>query len=238
MFLTTSEKIKNTSDYRKIKEVLERMDRTSMIWLGRGQCISMSDVICAALFQVGIKARMVECQVVITNNNINPPESVSVGFDASHGNGQIDTHVVCITDTDIPMVIDASISYLLPERKKILVEEVIQDTNRVFCNVSSDGFSLTYQQKTTNKVIFEHQKSILERIETDRKIFSNLSLLKILIIVALSISLINAIRGFYDYYQKFYSENNLVGVSANEKILERLETLEDLIKLPQDKRNN
>jgi hypothetical protein len=230
MFLTASERIKNTSDYKKIKEVLERMDRTNMIWIGRGQCISMSDVICTALFQAGIKSRMLECQVVITNNNINPSQSVSVGYDSSYQEGQIDTHVVCVTETEIPMIIDASISYLLPENKKILIEEISNLNNRIICDVKKDGFELTYQQKTTNKVIFEHQRSILERIQTDNKIFKNLGILKILVILALSISAVNASRGLYDFYYRYISDEKLVGISANETILERLEVLEQKIK--------
>jgi hypothetical protein len=226
MFLTTSERIKNTEDYKKIKSVLDRMDRTSLIWIGRGQCLSMSDVICTALHQVGIKSKMVECQVVVTNNNISPSESVTVGFDTSNQPGQIDTHVVCITDTQIPMVIDASISYLLPEQKKIVIEEVVSENNRIFCDVQSSGFHLTYQQKTTNKVVFEHQRSILERIQTDNTIFSNLKYLKILVAVALTVSSINAMRGFYDFYQKYYSSESLIGVSVNEEVLQKLNQIE------------
>jgi hypothetical protein len=230
MILTTSQKVKNTKEYKQIVEILERMERTSLIWIGRGQCISMSDVICTALFQKGIKAKMLECQAVITNNNVNPPESISIGFDNSTVNNQIDTHVICVTETEIPMFIDASISYLLPENKKIVVDEVLNLPNRVFSNITVDGFDLTYQQKTTNKVIFEHQKSILERIETDRKIFNNLNFLKIFVSLALLVGVVNSSRGFYDFYQKYYSSDNLIGVSATELILERLNSLENKIK--------
>lgn len=229
MFLTTSERIKNTSDYKKIKEVLDRMERTNLIWLGRGQCISMSDVICAALFQAGIKSKMTECQVVITNKNIEPHQSVSVGYDSSIQPGQIDTHVVCITETEIPMVIDASISYLLPEKKKIIIEEVVNLSNRIFCDIKHEGFELTYQQKTTNKVIFEHQRSILERIQTDNKIFKNLGFLKLLVILALTISTINATRGFYDFYQKYVDENSFIGPDFNQQVLDRIQKIEEKI---------
>jgi hypothetical protein len=230
MFLTTSERIKNTSDYIKIKSVIDRMDRANLIWLGRGQCIGMSDVICTALHQVGIKSKMVECQVIITNNNIQPPESVSIGYENSAAEGQIDTHVVVVTDTDIPMIIDASISYLLPSNKSILVDEVVDQSNRVFCNVSAGGFDLTYQKRLANKVIFEHQRSILERIETDRNIFQNLGFLKTLVIVALAVSSINALRGFYDFYARYYHDESLIGISATEAIVERLTALENTVK--------
>lgn len=230
MFLTTSERIKNTAEYAKIKTVLDRMDRANLIWLGRGQCIGMSDVICTALHQVGIKSKMVECQIVVTNNNVAPSESVSIGYDNSAQDGQIDTHVVVITDTDIPMVIDASISYLLPAAKSILVDEVVDEPNRIFCNVKSGGFELTYQKRLTNKVIFEHQRSILERIETDKNIFKNLGFLRTLVAIALVVSSLNALRGFYDFYYRYLDDASLIGISATEAILERLTSLEQTVK--------
>jgi hypothetical protein len=230
MLFTTSEKIKNTIEYKKIQEIIERMDRTNLIWLGRGQCISMSDVICAALFQAGIKSKMVECQVFVTNENVNPSQSVSVGYDNSLQSGQIDTHVVVVTDTETPIIIDASLSYLLPDGKNILVDEVVNLPNRVFCDVKKDGFSLTYQQKTSNKVIFEHQKSIIERIETDRQIFKNLKYLKIFIIIALVLGSLNFLRGSYDFYQVYYNDNSLRGISGTKEITDRLEIIEETLK--------
>jgi hypothetical protein len=230
MILTTNEIIKKTPEYAKILEVIDRMERTSLLWFGRGQCISMCDILVTALFQAGIKAKMVECQVIVTNKNIDPPQSVSIGYDTNLSLGQIDTHMICITDTDIPMIIDASISYLLPDDKKIMIDQVVDLPNRVFCDIKQDGFELIYQQKLNPKVAFEHQRSILERIRTDNHIFSNLKWLKILVISALAVSLLNATRGAYDFYQKYFIEDNLIGISANQTILERLDDIEKKIK--------
>jgi hypothetical protein len=230
MLFTTSERIKKTNDYKKIVEVLERMNLTGVLWMAQGQCISMSDVLCTSLLQIGIKCRMVECQLSILNNNINPPSHILVGFDGYYSPGHIDTHVVCVTDTEIPMVIDASISHILPEDSKILVDELQSLHNRIFCNVEKQNIKLTYQQKTNNKILFEHQKSILERIQTDKKIFNNISVLKYLVIFALCISTLNAGRGFYDFYNRYLNDNKLVGVSANQEIIDRLITLENKLK--------
>jgi hypothetical protein len=234
MILTSSDEIKNTKDYLAIVEVIERMDRTNVLWLGRGQCISMSDILCAALFQVGIKAKMVECQAVITNHNVVPSESVTIGYDGSNQPGQIDTHVVCVTQTEIPMIIDASISFLLPSDKKILVDKIIDADNRVFYNTKCDGFDLTYQQKTTNKIGFEHQRSIIDRIETDNRIFKNMNWLKTLIIISLSISTVNALRGAYDFYNVYFTKNSW-GPQALEKLDSRLDTIEGILHEPEKK---
>jgi hypothetical protein len=230
MLFTTSERIKKTDDYKKIVGVLERMNLTGVIWMAQGQCISMSDVLCTSLIQVGIKCRMIECQLSIMDNNTNPPNHTLVGFDGYLGPGQIDTHVVCVTDTEIPMIIDASISHMLPNDKKIIVDELQSLQNRIFCNVEKQNIKLTYQQKTNNKILFEHQKSILDRIQTDKKIFNSISVLKYLIILALCISTLNAGRGFYDFYSRYVDDNKLVGVSANQEIIDRLIVLENKLK--------
>ena len=231
MFLTSSEKIKNTEDYKKTIEVISRLERSNVIWLGRGQCISMGDIISAALFQVGIKTKLVECQTVVTNHNVTPPQSVSIGYDSTAPNhGEIDTHVVCITLTDIPMLIDASISHLLPNNG-VVVDEVVAENSRVFANVSANGFMITYQQKANNKVVHQYQKSILDRIKTDQSIFSNLSILKKIVVLALAISVVNGARGFYDFYQQYYNENSMIGVHGISAIADRLDKIEK--KLPQ-----
>jgi hypothetical protein len=230
MFLTSSEKIKSTADYKKIVEVISRLERSNVIWLGRGQCISMGDIISSALLQVGISSKLVECQTVITNCSIDPPQSVSVGFDTSSpAHGEIDTHIVCVTMTEIPMVIDASISHILPNNS-VIVDEVISTTNRIFANISYQDFLITYQQKDNNKVVHHYQKSILERIETDRQIFDNLGILKKIVLVALLISALNGTRGFYDFYQQYYNEDSLIGLAGITKIIDRLDKLEQKIK--------
>jgi hypothetical protein len=230
MFLTSSEKIKSTTDYKKIVEVITRLERSNVIWLGRGQCISMADIISTALHQVGISTKLVECQTVVTNRSIVPPQSVSIGFDSSSpAHGEIDTHIVCVTMTEIPMIIDASISHILPNNS-VIVDEVVSEPNRIFVNIDYQDFLITYQQKDTNKVVHHYQKSILERIETDHQIFNNLGVLKKIVLVALLISALNGTRGFYDFYQQYHNSDSLIGLAGITKILDRLDRLEQKIK--------
>jgi hypothetical protein len=233
MFLTTSERIKNTVDYKKIVDIINRMYITNTLWLGRGQCISMSDIISTALLQVGIKCRIVECQLVIANHALSPQTISPVGYDSMCNDGEIDTHVVVITETEIPMMIDASMGHRLPPDKNVVVDEIAMLSNNIFCDIEKDGIRLTYQQKKNQKIPFQHQISIIERIKTDKKLFDNLSSLKVLVIIALTISLLNASRGFYDFYQKYYNDESLIGKAGNEAVLERLERVEELLKLPQ-----
>jgi hypothetical protein len=230
MLLTSSDRVKHTDYYKKIKTILERMDASGVIWMGRGNCVSMSDVMVTALKQAGIDCSMVECQMMFKNNNKNHENEMIVGFDGQSSEGQLDTHVVVITKTEIPLVIDASIAHLLSNGYAAVVDELVNNPNRIFCDINYSNFKLTYQQKTYNKVIFEYQKSILDRIETDRKIFDNIKILKYLIVFALTVSTLNAGRGFYDFYNRYLNDEKLVGLSANEEIIERLIKLENKLK--------
>jgi hypothetical protein len=230
MLLTTSELIKNTSEYKKISEVINRMNTTGTLWMGRGHCISMSDIVQTALSQIGIKSRIVECQLLITDNSGSPPNISPVGYDGIINAGEIDTHVVCITETVIPMVIDASIGHRLPADKNVVVDQVVILDKNVFCDVQVDGIRLTYQQKKNPKLPLQHETSIINRIETDKSIFKNLNFLKILIVIALVVSSLNAARGFYDYYQRYYDDDILIGISATEQLIERLDRVEKMLK--------
>jgi hypothetical protein len=228
---TTNEKIQNDLSYKKVCELIQKMNQSGALWLGQGQCISMSEMIRMSLLGIGIKSRLVECQLtIIDNTNDNGATLSYIGFDNMTNPGQLDTHVVVVTETEIPMLIDASITHRLPQNFSVVVEAVQNEVDNVICNSTKNNFTLIYQQKINQKVPWQVQNSILERIQTDKKIFNNIYSLKILIIIALIVSVLNASRGVYDFYQKYFNENKMVGVSANEEILNRIDQLEKRIK--------
>lgn len=230
MFFTQNEELKKSDDYKKIVTVLNKLDQSGVMWLGRGHCISMSEIIRTALSEIGVNSRIVECQLMIINNVNDPPFISTVGYDGVCNPGEIDTHVVCVTDTKIPIIIDGSIGHRLPESNRIVIEELISNSNRVFCESTLNGIKLVYQQKSNPKVAMQYQKSILERIETDKNVFYNIGFLKTLVAIALVVSTLNAVRGFYDFYQKYYNSEAQIGVSAFEDMNERFDILETMIK--------
>lgn len=238
MFFTTSEKLKTTKEYQSVVAVVSKLDQSGVMWLGRGHCISMAEIIRTALTEVGIKTRILECQMLLMNNTTDPPFISTVGYDGICNPGEIDTHVVCITDTPVPMLIDASIGHRLPDDVRIVVEELSQSQNGIFCESERNGIKLIYQQKSNPKVALQFQQSILERMDTDKKVFHNIGFLKMLVALALTVSTMNATRGFYDFYQKYYSEEAKIGVSAFEDIDERFDKVEDILEKIQNKLKN
>ena len=71
-----------------------------------------------------------------------------------------------------------------------------------------------------------HQRSILDRIQTDVNIFKSLKFLKYMIIAAIVVSMLNASRGFYDFYQVYVDQENSWGPSGLERIIGKIDTLE------------
>jgi hypothetical protein len=233
-FLTLDSKnLKNNADYQRITQVLSRMARNGVITLGTGFCTSMGDMVKAALKHQGIESKLVECQLTITYAKAETPTTVFLGFTDVINPGEIDTHVIVVTKTDPPFLIDASIQHRLPPNTIAVVEPLARKPEDPYlmhdAAYEPSGMSMTYHQKKVQSFAMGHNDSIVERIETDKKIFKNLSLLKILIAVALTVSAFNAIRGSYDFYQVYVNSDNKRGPSGIESITNRLDRLENLL---------
>lgn len=223
--LTSSETLKENEDYKKIVGILSPLIESGLPFVGKGYCITMSDVVSSFLIQNGVNCKLTECQLVI--NNKNDKQQYIVGFDdIKDDNNREDTHVVIITETDVPMLIDMSIAHMLPNNLQCVIDEVKLHENVSFCNSSNQSVDLTYKEKTKYSIPLLYQSSIVDRMKTDAVLFDKIKNLKIAIIIVLCISSINAARGFYDFYQVFINQNNNWGPSAIEKIMHRLDALE------------
>jgi hypothetical protein len=231
-FLTTEDVDKKDETYVIITEILSKMVKSGVFDLGAGYCISMSDMVRTSLRQRGISSRLVEVTLTITYHNILPPDISFVGFDNINNPGEIDTHIVLITDTLPSYLIDASIPHRLPERTFAIVQPIKTTKNFEILNqrFNSVNISLLYEQKKLQHVPVHYQESIVERIQTDRKIFKNLGFLKILIIIALTIGGLNFLRGSYDFYQVYINDENTRGPSGIEMLNDRIDNLEKLMK--------
>jgi len=237
-FFSSEHTNQTNKTYDLIATTLTGLVKTGVVNLGAGHCVSMSNMVSVALNQRGIKTKILEVQLTITYHSATPSSTAFVGFSDVLNPGEVDTHVVVLTQTEPPYLIDASIPHRLPKDTFALIEEVRHDNDNkvlVNCKNNNHNISIHYREKEKQSIALYHQQSIMQRIDTDSKIFKNLNLLKILVIVALTVSGLNAIRGFYDFYSTFYLENNW-GPRTLQKIDERLDTLENLMYVPVDKR--
>lgn len=215
------------TEYQKIMDIVEGLWEGKVISRGAGFCLSMSDLIHTVLKQqAGIDSRVVECKLTVLTND--PPSLKLIGHDGlKYGNStnDLDTHVVCITDTKQPYIIDLSISNVLPYVSYV-VEPLNGTEPRMIGEYTYSNSRWIYQERENPKLPKIHQSNILERFNTDRQLFSKMRILKILIAIALTISTANAVRGFYDFYQVYVVDDNYWGPTHMKEIIERLDRLE------------
>ena len=231
LIITTDESIKSTKLYKEVSKIIYRLIENGLVHAGKGYCISMADVIYTLLIQNNIPCKIVECQLTFTNKETD--STMLVGFEGFKNSDQVDTHVVIVTATEPSIMIDVSILHLLPNNLQGVIDKVQRGDHGVLANIETPQVKLTYQEKKKDTIPLLHQKSIIDRINTDITIFKNLRILKIAIFVALAISTMNAVRGLYDYYLVYIDKSNYWGPKTTKEMYDKLNSIDD--KLSKDK---
>lgn len=218
-FITTDEELRADKEYREVFKIIENLWNLGMIQRGAGFCLSVSDTLQKILKANGIDSKLIECELIITTNN--PPTLNMVGQDYNEvvSDAQINCHVVCVTNTKIPMLVDISVADYGEKLTGIpfVCERLVSNDNADLCEAKYGNCSYFYNKKPTPILPDIHQKSILDRIKTDKKIFSDLSRLYMLLYILMGISSINFIRGAYDFYAKYLNTVNGFGPNTHIK---------------------
>jgi len=232
--ITSDEALKQTEDYKKVAKLIFKLVESGVTFVGKGYCISMSDIVYTVLKQNGIPCKIVECHLTITNKTTD--QIYNMGFDGLKDDpNKSDTHVVVVTQTEHPMVIDVSIAHLLPNNIQGVIDSLVNDDHGIFANSITPLVALTYQNKKTYSIPMLHERSIVDRIKTDVDIFKSLRFLKIMIICAVTVSLLNASRGFYDFYLVYVNTENHWGPTVVKNIYEKVDSIENKIQQLQKK---
>lgn len=192
-FLTSDSNCQSDETYQIICELLTDMVKGGVVALGTGYCLSMSDMIRTALKHRGIDSKLVDCQATFSYKTAGGHGNMFVGYPNVVNPGEIDTHVVVVTSTTPAYLIDASVANKLPSNRFAVIEPIKFNSDNqltlVNANHPDHGLKITYQQKKLQSASYHHQKSIIERIETDRKISDDIQYLKILNYIGIAFSL-------------------------------------------------
>lgn len=180
-FLTNDKTCVDDPTYQTICELLSDMVKGGVVALGTGYCLSMCDMIRTALKHRGIDSKLVDCEATLSYN---AGGNIFIGFPNVVAPGEVDTHVVVVTSTIPSYLIDASISHRLPQNRFAVVEPIKFNSDNQLTLINNNypdiGLKVTYQQKKLQSASYLHQKSIIERIETDKKIKEDIEYLKTL----------------------------------------------------------
>lgn len=220
--------------YLKIIDLMGKLWADGVIQRGHGYCLSMSDMMKTLLEDQGIPCKIVECSLIIMRKD--PPGIMIIGQDrqSNDPSKELDTHVVCVTETDQPILIDCSIGHVWPSVPYV-IERVNGQGNEI-AHYNFEGVTWVYKSKLNPRLPNIMQQNIIERLLTERKVKKDISLLKLLIIFALTISSFNAVRGAYDFYQVYIDETNYWGPAHIKQLHNRLEHMEQQLALPPEQR--
>lgn len=222
--LTKDKALLKSKDYHKIAEILKKLHENGTVERAQGYCYSIADMMKSLLSLEGISSKIIECQLTVTC--FDPPSMKFYGFDQKTKNNDIDTHVVVITETEIPMLIDISISHLYPAKVSSIIERANGVGNQL-ADLELNGTRWVYQTKSVQRFPQYHQTSILERIQTDKKVQRELKLLKVGLLLTIIFASLNFGRGAVDFYQTYFQAGNYWGPDYNKKVINRIEKLEE-----------
>jgi hypothetical protein len=192
--LMADEEWHKTDEYKRIKSVIDNLVKNGMVDRFRGNCIGTSDLIHNYLTDVGIDSKLVEVKLSMLFEHQNQQGFYFLGYDSIlSNNNEIDTHVVVLTETSVPMIIDMSISHLLPKEKPFVFERVNMNDVSVLSTYDYGTVKLTYRTKENIRLPSLHQKTVLQRIVEDRKNKESMKFLKFMVVFSVTVTSINFI---------------------------------------------
>lgn len=191
--LSDNTKILALPEYKKIVNIINNLLETGTVQKLQGNCISAAELVCSLLDGVGISSKIIECQCAITRKKNEKVDLFFIGFDNVGFKGELDTHLVVVTETEVPILIDISIGNFLPSNNPVVIDEcfITKPNASLFADISFENYNLKYSLKKTVKIPGLHQKNIFERMEFEKSMERSIKFLKIACITAISLSAIN-----------------------------------------------
>jgi hypothetical protein len=178
--LTLDTELLETDDYKICVAAIEQLRLSGMIVNSAGNCIAMADLMQHTLKEFNISSRLIECKLIMRVNLVgNKTELRYTGFNGTSLTPDfVDTHVVVITDTKIPMIIDLSITHMLSHGRVWIIERLHSDDPDVIAKISFPECSLTYAHKKTIRLLGLHQTTLLERMTSEKSIKTKISFME------------------------------------------------------------
>lgn len=189
-------------DLNAVKSVVNELWKDGIVQRGHGRCIAISDVVQKLLLHYGIQSYLQECSLLIKRKDVD--DLILIGYpgaEAFDSVEEVKTHVVCITKTKKPILIDLSIINFAPGVPYVC--EYI-DGNGMVEKFDYRHATFFYSKKYETQQLPElHERSIVSRIKTDNQIFANIKYIKLGLLVVALMSSVNMLRGFFDFYYTF-----------------------------------
>jgi len=177
--------------YHKIKDIVKKLSQVTTPEQFAGNCISTADIVQHLLSHAGIKCKIVECQVCLIRTDGQSQDFLFIGYDGRSYAGQIDTHTVVITEDEEPLLIDLSLGHVMPKDKPFIIEKLNGAKPGTISEFNIGNINITYTEKKSVRLPAVHQKTLLQRIVNEQEMTKSISNLKLFVICAVSLGLVN-----------------------------------------------
>lgn len=186
------ESIKHMPEIKGIIKVLDKISDTSILERLKGNCISGSDMIQNMLHYYDIESKTVECQIFVARENAKV-QFLFVGFNnlAPSASNIVDTHVVVVTETNPPLLIDAALGHILPEDNQIVVQPLESNDPNKLGEYKLGDATISYFEKKNLRLPSIHQKNLIDRLRSDQETNRKLTFMQKSLIILGCFSLVN-----------------------------------------------
>lgn len=219
---------KQTGYYQKVLGMIQQVKESGLIAKGFGQCLSMSDIILKLLYKEGIESELVECSLMVFRKE--PPGVYLVGYPGFIENHydkseRMENHVVCITKTEIPILIDLSVT-AIDSKVDFICEPIVKEESHAdIAEFKFENSTWTYQSRPSTGLPRLYEKSIIKRMQTDNSVEKQLKFIRSFLYIMFLVSFLNFTRGLYDFYLSF-----LVEPTQNKAKIQRIIEEDDRVK--------
>ncbi len=156
---------------QKISSVIDRLDQDGLLGKLTGNCVLAADIIQTMLDADGISTKIVECELIIARPDEQGLKSISLvgyNFTPNAVENQVATHVVLVTQTEHPVIIDASIGDFLLAPKHVVIAPLSKDPDpEIFCKTTFGRTELVYKIKKNIKLPNFHQRDLVARLQQE-----------------------------------------------------------------------
>jgi hypothetical protein len=176
--------------YKTIKTVVDGFVKSPLFKTFSNNCIAACDMIQASLNLKGIRSRLIEVQLSMMRTKGEENSYMFIGFDNIISTGQVDTHMVVVTDTKIPLLIDLSLGKYLPSEAPFILRPILP-TDEVIAEFEHFNIKLSYSYKKNIRFPQIHQKYLIQRMQEEQEVRKEISFIRIMVMCALAMSGIN-----------------------------------------------
>jgi hypothetical protein len=186
-------KYTDQDEFKKTQDLINEMNNDGAVARFQGACLPASEVIQAILHSRGVKARLVECTALVVNGPTNGNSIEFIGFDTlvPLQPNETDTHMVVLVEAEQPFIVDASIGYKMGSHKYVVMAPLNATDPDVIAEAGFKGATVTYRVKKNLRYYNVHQKTLAERLETERKTQEQLGFLSQFVKILTAVSVFN-----------------------------------------------